>query len=123
MPLIDEGKPIRTVLRWQLYATAASMSIAAFSVGFHGALSALLGGLVNVVAGAVFGWVATRSSGKTVGEAMLAVFRAEALKVVLIVVQLWLVLTYYEEIVLAAFFGTFVLTVILFSMAIFVRNR
>ena len=123
MPLIDEGKPIRTVLRWQLYATAASMSIAAFSVGFHGAASALLGGLVNVVAGAVFGWVATRSSGKTAGEAMLAVFRAEALKVVLIVTQLWLVLAYYEEIVLAAFFGTFVLTVIVFSMAIFVRNR
>lgn len=123
MPLIDEGKPIRTVLRWQLYATAASMSIAAFSVGFHGALSALLGGLVNVVAGAVFGWVATRSPRKTAGEAMLAVFRAEALKVVLIVVQLWLVLAHYEEIVLAAFFGTFVLTVILFSMAIFVRNR
>ena len=123
MPLIDEGKPIRTVLRWQLYATAASMSIAALIMGFHGASSALLGGLVNVVAGAVFGWVATRSTRKTAGEAMLAVFRAEALKVALIVLQLWLVLAYYDEIVLGAFFGTFVLTVIVFSMAIFVRNR
>lgn len=123
MPLIDEGKPIRTVLRWQLYATAASMSTAALVMGFHGASSALLGGLVNVIAGAVFGWVAKRSTRKTAGEAMLAVFRAEALKVALIVVQLWLVLRYYEEIVLGAFFGTFVLTVILFSMAIFVRNR
>ena len=123
MPLIDEGKPIRTVLRWQLYATAASMSIAALIMGFHGASSALLGGLVNVVAGTVFGWVATRSTGKTAGEAMLAVLRAEALKVALIVLQLWLVLTHYGEIVVTAFFGTFVLTVILFSMAIFVRNR
>jgi ATP synthase protein I len=123
VPLIDEGKPIRTVLRWQLYATAASMSIAAFLVGFHGAASALLGGLVNVVAGAVFGWVATHSTRKTAGEAMLATFRAEALKVALIVIQLWLVLAYYKQIVLAAFFGTFVLTVIVFSMAIFVRNR
>ena len=123
MPLIDEGKPVRTVLRWQLYATAASMSIAALISGFHGALSALLGGLVNIVAGAVFGWVATRSARKTAGEAMLAVLRAEALKVALIVLQLWLVLTYYDEIVSGAFFGTFVLTVILFSMAIFVRNR
>jgi ATP synthase protein I len=99
------------------------MSIAALVMGFHGASSALLGGLVNVVAGAVFGWVATRSIRKTTGEALLAVFRAEALKVALIVVQLWLVLAYYEQIVLTAFFGTFVLTVILFSMAIFVRNR
>ena len=123
MPLIDEGKPIRTVLRWQLYATAASMSIAALVMGLHGALSALAGGLVNVVAGAVFGWVATRSTRKTPGEVMLAALRAEAVKIVLIVVQLWLVLAYYKQIVLAAFFGTFVLTVILFSMAIFVRNR
>ena len=123
MPLIDEGKPIRTVLRWQLYVTAASMSIAAFVSGFHGALSALLGGLVNVVAGAVFGWVATRSTRKTAGEVMLAAFRAEALKVALIVAQLWLTLAHYEEVVLTAFFGTFVLTVIIFSMAIFVRNR
>ena len=123
MPLIDEGKPIRTVLRWQLYATAASMSIAALVMGFHGASSALLGGLVNVVAGAVSGWVATHSIGRTAGQALLAVFRAEALRVALIVVQLGLVLAYYEEIVLAAFFGTFVLTVIVFSMAIFVRNR
>jgi ATP synthase protein I len=123
VPLIDEGKPIRTVLRWQLYATAASMSIAALVTGLHGAASALLGGLVNVVAGAVYGWVATHSTRNTAGEAMLAAFRAEALKVALIVAQLWLVLAYYKQIVLAAFFGTFVLTVIVFSMAIFVRNR
>ena len=126
MPLIDEGKPLRTVLRWQLYLTAASMSIAGLVAGLHGALSALLGGLVNVVAGAVFGWVATRGSRRktmAAGEAMLVVFRAEGVKIALIVMQLWLVLAHYKQIVLAAFFGTFVLTVILFSMAIFVRNR
>ena len=123
MPLIDEGKPIRTVLRWQLYATAASMSIAAPITGFHGAWSALLGGLVNVVAGAVFGWVATRSTRKTAGEAMLAVLRAEALKIVLIVAQLWVVLAFYEEIVLGAFFGTFILTVFISTIAIAARNR
>ena len=123
MPLIDEGKPIRTVLRWQLYATAASMSIAALIMGIHGALSALLGGLVNVVAGAVFGWVATRSTRKTAGEAMLAVLRAEALKIALIVAQLWIVLAFYEEIVLAVFFGTFILTVLFSTIAIAARNR
>lgn len=54
---------------------------------------------------------------------MVALFRAEAGKVGLIVIQLWLVLAYYKQVVMAAFFGTFFLTVILFSMAIFVRNR
>lgn len=102
------------------------MSIAGLVAGLHGALSALLGGLVNVLAGAVFGWVATRGARRktmAAGEAMLVVFRAEGVKIALIVMQLWLVLAHYKQIVLTAFFGTFVLTVILFSMAIFVRNR
>lgn len=99
------------------------MSIAGLWVGLHGALSALFGGLVNVTAGAVFGWFATRSSKRSPAEVLLAVFRAEAGKVALIVAQLWLVLTHYKQVVPVAFFGTFILTVILFSMAIFVRDR
>ena len=62
VPRFIEGKPIRTVLRWQLYATATSMLIAGLWVGLHGALSALAGGLMIFTAGAVFGWVATHSS-------------------------------------------------------------
>ena len=118
-----EGKPVRTVLRWQLYATAASMLIAAFWSGSHAAFSALLGGLINVTAGAVFGLVATHSRKGTAGEALIALMRAEAGKVLLIVVQLWLVLAYYKALVLAPFFATFFLTVIFFSMAIFVREH
>ena len=99
------------------------MLIAGFWVGPHGALSALLGGLVNVTAGTVFGWVAARSRKATPGEAMVAMMRAETAKIVLIVVQLWIVLVTYREIVLGAFFATFVLAVIFHSMAFFVRER
>ncbi|MGZ5090573.1 MAG: ATP synthase subunit I [Burkholderiales bacterium] len=123
MPLLIEGKPLRTVLRWQVYATATSMFIAGLWFGRHGALSALFGGLINVTAGAVFGLVATRSRKRTAGEALIALMRAEAGKVVLIVLQLWLVLANYKQLVLAPFFGTFILTVIFFSMAFFVRDR
>jgi F0F1-type ATP synthase assembly protein I len=123
VPLLVEGKPLRTVLRWQLYVSAASMLIAAIWVGLHGALSAFFGGFINIAAGAVFGWVAARSRKGTSAEAMLALFRAEAAKVVLIVIQLWLVLVNYKQLVLAPFFGTFILTVIFFSMAFFVRDR
>jgi ATP synthase protein I len=123
VPLFIEGKPLRTVLRWQVYATATSMLIAGLWFGRHGALSALLGGLINVTAGAVFGLVATRSRKRTVGEALIALMRAEAGKVVLIVLQLWLVLVNYKQLVLAPFFCTFILTVIFFSMAFFVRDR
>jgi ATP synthase protein I len=123
VPRFIEGKPIRTVLRWQLYATAASMLIAGLSMGRHGALSALLGGLVNFLAGAVFGWIATHSPRRTPVEALRGLMRAEAVKVAIIVAGLWLVLMNYRALLPGPFFGTFVLTVIFFSMAIFVRQR
>ena len=123
MPLLIERKALRTVLRWQLYVTAASTLLAGILMGVHGAFSALAGGFINIAAGTVFGVVATRSRKRTAGEAMLAVARAEAAKVVLIVALLWLTLATYRELLVAPFFGTFVLTVIFFSMAIFVRDR
>ena len=99
------------------------MLIAGIWVGPHGALSALLGGLINIAAGTVFGWVAAHSRKRTPAEALLALVRAEAAKVVLIVLQLWVVLVNYKQLVPAPFFGTFILTVIFFSMAFFVRDR
>jgi ATP synthase protein I len=49
-------------------------------------------------------------------------FRAEAGKILAIIVQLWLVLSTYREVVYVAFFGAFVVTVIVFSMAILVGD-
>ena len=127
MALGIESKPIRTVLRWQLYATAASMSLAAILMGTHAALSALAGGLINVTAGAVSALLASvgRKAGRkpSAGEALLTLMRAEAVKVALIVAQLWLILAFYKQVVPVFFFGTFILTVIFFSMAIAVRSR
>lgn len=121
--LLNRGKPIRTVLRWQLYATVVSALIAFYWQGSHGAYSALLGGFINITAGAVFGWIIAQGDKKTAGETLHALFRAEASKVILIVALLWLVLSSYRQIVLAAFFGTFFLTVVLFTMAFIARER
>ena len=44
-------------------------------------------------------------------------------KVLAIVLQLWGVLTYYRDIVHVAFFGAFVVTVIVFAAAIAVRDE
>lgn len=119
-------KPIRTVLRWQLIATAAVAAVAGVWVGWQGALSAALGGLVNVSAGIAYalllglGLRVTR--GSDVGTSLVAMFRAEAGKLLLIVAQLWLVLSIYKDVVPAAFFSAFVITVVVFSMAFFVRD-
>jgi len=119
-------KPIRTVLRWQVIATAGVATVAGVLAGGHGAVSAALGGLVNVVAGVTYGWLLGWRLGATAvpdaGSSLVAMFRAEAGKILVIIGGLWLTLTAYQDMVLSAFFTAFVLTVIVFSMAILVRD-
>ncbi len=115
-------KPIRNVLKWQALATAAIAVIAGLWAGVHGALSAALGGIVNMSACVVFAVVVAVSRPASAGGTLATVFRAEAAKILVIVLQLWLVLTGYRDIVLAAFFAAFVVTVLLFRMALFVRD-
>ena len=119
-------KPIRTVLVWQVVVTTVIAVIAGIWVGGHGALSAMLGGLVNFAAGAVYAFLLGVGLGKTrvpdAGTSLKAMFRAEAGKVLVILGGLWLTLATYVDVVLAAFFATFVLTVVVFSLAIFVRE-
>ena len=112
---------IRRVLRWQAIVTVA---IAAVSLvwGFHAALSAVLGGIVNIAAVVVSAVVYAISRPTTAGGTVAALFRAEASKVLVIVVQLWLVLTTYKDVVPAAFLTTFIVTVLLFSISLLDRN-
>jgi F0F1-type ATP synthase assembly protein I len=115
-------RPFRIVLRWQLIATALLALLAAIPWGGDGALSAALGGAVNIVAGAAYGWRVTRGEARTAGEALATMFRAWGLKVLLIVAQLVLVLSLYGDIVHAAFFAAFVVTVAVFAAAVAVRD-
>ena len=120
-------KPIRTVLQWQVIATAVVAAIAGLWTGGHGAISALLGGIVNLAAGVVYAFLLGQGLGKAPvpggGTALVSMFRAEAGKILVIVGGLWLVLSTYEDIVPAAFFTAFLITVVVFSMAFFVRDE
>jgi ATP synthase protein I len=48
--------------------------------------------------------------------------RAEAAKIGLAVILLWLVLAVYKDVVLIVFIGSFILSLLVFSMAFFVRD-
>jgi ATP synthase protein I len=115
-------RAIRIVLRWQLIATAALTLASAIPWGRHGALSAALGGLTNVAAGWVYGWILTWSRKSSVGETLRTMFRAEAAKVLVILGSLWAVFTHYPAVIHVAFLGTFVVTVAISSAAIAVRE-
>ena len=112
-------RPIRTVLRWQLAATAALTLLAGVVAGAEGALSAALGGGVSVVAA----WVAARGKARSAGEVLLGALLAEGVKIGLLVLLLWLVLATYKGVVAPVFLGSFVATVLIFGMAFFVREN
>jgi ATP synthase protein I len=115
-------KPFRTVILWQASATAVLVVVCGLLAGVQGAVSALLGGVVNLSAGVVYAFVLGIGRPDTPGGTVVALFRAEASKIVVIVLQLWLVLTTYKDIVVAAFLAAFVITVLLFRVALFVRD-
>ena len=112
------GKPVRTVLRWQLWVTAILSLAAGLVAGFDGALSAALGGLVSVVAGAISGLVASKGRADSAGGVIVAALTAEGVKIGLIVLLLML----YKDVVAVAFLGTFIITVVIFALAFFVRE-
>ena len=78
--------------------------------------------LVGVL-GCTFVALAARSKPKSAGEALHAALRAEAVKVVLMFVLLWAVLATYKNVVAIGLIGTFIAAVLIFTMAVWVREK
>jgi ATP synthase protein I len=116
------SKPVLSVLRWQIAATAVLSLAAALAAGRHGAASAAAGGAVSVAAGLAAAWCASRASSTSPGRALVGALRAEAVKIGLALFLVWLVLAKFPQVVVAAFLGTFVITMLIFAMAFFVRD-
>jgi ATP synthase protein I len=82
----------RPIIGLQVLCTAAATLLSAWLAGGHGAISAALGGSIGIIAGLTFAALAARSRSKSAGEALYAALRAEAVKVLLMVVLLWIAL-------------------------------
>ena len=117
-----ESKPLRTVLRWQLYATAAIALVAGIAAGMHGAFSAALGGLISWATGLVFALLVSGNRVRTAGETLRILLRAEASKIMLMIFLLWLVMTTYHDVVPVMFFAAFIVTVLVSQAALLVRE-
>jgi F0F1-type ATP synthase assembly protein I len=116
------GKPIRTVLAWQL-AVSAAMALAAWLLAdTDTALSAAAGGAVSILAGLASASVASLGKAKSAGGVLAGALWAEAVKIGLALFLLWLVLANYADAVVGVFLGAFVVTMLVFSMAFFVRE-
>ena len=119
-------RKFRPVIGSQVLATIIIASIAAWFAGPHGAISAALGGLISIIAGLVFVLLAAKSAeskGRSAGEVLFAALKAEAAKLFLAMVLLWLVLATYQEVVIVGLLGSFVVSILIFSMALFAGDK
>jgi len=116
------GKPILTVLKWQIAATAVATAAAALIAGEPGAISAAAGGAVSIAAGMASALVALLGRARSAGGVLVGALRAEAVKIGLALVLLWLVLSNYPQVAVGVLLGTFIVTMLIFSMAFFVRE-
>ncbi len=116
------NRAVRVVLRWQCVATGVVAAIAAPWLGGHGAISAVVGGIINVLATLAYFGIASIGPMPTAGSTIRRLVRAEAAKISIIVIALYAALTHYEAIVPVPFFAAFVLTALLPSVAFLVRD-
>ena len=103
-------------MAWQVAASVAVAVVAGVTAGRQGFLSALLGGGIGVIGVLVFALVSRRGLGSS-GSAVRVALRAEGAKVLVIVVLLWLAFVAYRDMVVLAFLGAFVVSVLLSGLA------
>ena len=117
-----KNRPLNIVLHLQLLITLVVVVVIWFVLGFHGAVSAMLGGAVNVISSAAYAMIVSRHKGYTAEGTVRTALRAEAVKIILTVSLLWMVFKNYEDVNAFAFIGTFILNVLVYSTALLVSD-
>lgn len=117
------SKQIRVVLKYQAIVTLLIALIIGGMGGMHWGFSALLGGLISLLGGATYGVMLSRVGKGSAENALVGMMRAESAKITVIVLSLWLVFSSYAEVFGAGFIGTFIVTTLIFSLAIFIRQK
>jgi ATP synthase protein I len=110
------NRAFRVTMSWQAAASVVVAIVAGVVAGWHGFLSALLGGGIGVFGVLVFAVVSRCGLGSSSSAVRIAL-RAEGAKVLAIVVLLWLAFVVYRDMEVLAFLGAFVVSVLLSGLA------
>ena len=113
---------MRIALRWQIVATAALGLLAWLCAGVHGAISAVLGGVINQVADLAFAMLVSGGRIRSAGNTLRKLIRAESARIVLIVFPMGWVLASYKDVAHVIFFVSFAVSVVVFRMAILISE-
>ena len=118
-----KNRPLNIVLKAQLLLTLIVVIVFGFLSDFHSVMSAMLGGMVSLVSSLAFSVIISQHEGYTASGAIRTAINAEIVKICLIVILLWIVLKNYESINVLIFIGTFILTILVHSMALFISDN
>lgn len=76
-----------------------------------------------MIASLIYGAMVSRVGITSAGNVLRTAMRAEASKVASMVILLWLVMTTYKSVVPITFFSVFIVTVLVFTLALFVHDE
>ncbi|ABI58554.1 MULTISPECIES: ATP synthase subunit I [Nitrosomonas] len=116
-------RPLGIVLLWQLTFAFVVAIVCGLLSGVSGAFSGFFGVLVSVIAGGAYAVLVSRHSGYSAGDVLRTALRAEAVKIFLIVMLLWIVFAAYKDLKPVIFIGSFTVAVLMSSMAVFVSEK
>ena len=116
------SRPFRAAMSWQLAATGVIGLVAGIAAGTHAAISALLGGGMIIIANGAYALVAGLAAPRSAGATIRILVRAEAVKIALIVLELWAVFSVYPDVVALPLIGAFVVVVLLWPVTLLYRD-
>ncbi|MFH1605448.1 MAG: ATP synthase subunit I, partial [Pseudomonadota bacterium] len=84
---------------------------------------AALGGLISIIAGVAFVLLTARNKVRSAGEVLIVALKAEAAKLFLAMFLLMFVLALYQEVVVVGLISSFVVSILIFSLALFAGDK
>jgi len=113
---------MKAAILWQSAVTVLIASVASILGDKHAVVSVALGGGAVIVAGSAYALTISLSAPRNAGETIRVLLRAEAVKIGLIVLELWLVFTMYRDVMPLPLVGTLIVTVLVWPVALLYRD-
>jgi len=118
-----KSRPLKIVILWQLAFAILAAILCGLLSGVNAAISGFLGAIISVIAGVVYAILVSRHSDYSASGTLRTALRAEAVKIFIIIMSLWAVFAIFKGLQPVMFIGSFVIAVLISSMAAFVPEK
>ena len=119
-----KNKSLNAALKAQIVVTVlTAIGVWIIYSSEHAAMSAMLGGLISVMPSAAYAMIVSHHKGYAAGDTIRTALRAEAVKIILTIMLLWIAFRFYVDVNAIALVATFILVVLTYSAALFVSEE